>query len=114
MAYIFAGNLIDRISNIEIESSQYMYFLMPIIGMILSHLLYKQRIAHIVESQPEEQKFAEYQTACLIRWAVLEGFTFIILFAMPEALLAGVPLIFYMISLMPTEEQFREIIGRSG
>lgn len=56
------------------------------------------------ELKPEEN-LPIYQTASIMRWAILEGAAFIILFLKPDFLLAGILLIVYLISLRPTEER---------
>jgi hypothetical protein len=54
-----------------------------------------------------EEKIPYYQTASIIRLAILEGAAFLILFLKPDFLLFGILIILYIIFLRPTEQQFR-------
>lgn len=40
----------------------------------------------------------------MVRWAILEGAAFMILFAVPELNLVGILLLVYMVFLRPSEE----------
>jgi hypothetical protein len=52
-----------------------------------------------------EDKLPVYQTASIIRWAILEGVAFIILILKPDFLIFGILVIIYLIFLRPTEEK---------
>ena len=55
-----------------------------------------------------EDKIPAYQTASIIRLAILEGAAFLILFLKPDFILFGILLILYIIFIRPTETQFRK------
>lgn len=103
-AYLFAGNLNwqDVLKIPEIDESSVIFVLLPFLAIGLSTFLFKKGIAKIDRGLPLENALAEYQTASLIRWAVLEGSAFVILFAKPDFVLFGLLIILYLLSLRPS------------
>ena len=59
-----------------------------------------------------EEKIGTYQTASLIRWAIVEGAAFFILFYKSELILIGLLLIIYMLFLRPSEYKMIEDFKR--
>ena len=47
----------------------------------------------------------QYQTASIVRWAILEGGAFLILFLKPELAIFGLLLILYLFLVKPTKEK---------
>ena len=92
----------------EIDSSSMIYLTIPISSIFLSHFLYKSQIKNINSKLKIEEKIPHYQTASIIRLAVLEGAALLILFLKPDFILFGILIIIYMVSLKPTEHQFRK------
>lgn len=106
LAYFFAGNLLnfDFFQIPEIESSTYPFLLIPVAAIFLGNFLYKQQLKNADKRLPLEDKIGVYQTASLIRWAVVEGAAFVILFVKPELIVIGLLLIVYLVFLKPSKE----------
>ena len=109
IAYLIIGDLstLENL-NIPMDSSSIIYLLIPISAFILSNFLYKSQIKNIDSKMKLEEKIPTYQTASIIRLAVLEGAAFLILFLIPDFLIFGILIILYIIFLRPTETQFRK------
>lgn len=103
-AYFFLGNLSspDSFKIPEIDASSVIFVLLPFLAIGLSIFLFKNAIAKIDKSVPLENVLGLYQTASLIRWAILEGAAFVILIAKPDFILFGILIILYFISLRPS------------
>ncbi len=106
LAYVFAGDLLDFdfFKIPEIKSSAYPFLLIPVATVFLGNFLYKQQLKNADKRLPLEDKIGVYQTASLIRWAVLEGAAFAILFVMPELIVVGLLLIAYLAFLKPSKD----------
>ncbi|SCY58521.1 hypothetical protein SAMN02927903_01757 [Flavobacterium caeni] len=108
-AYIFAGNLsLDSFLNVSIEPAQWPYLGIPVAAFLLSNFLFRFFIKKIDARLSFEEKITEYQTASLIRWAILEGAAFVLIFVTPELIAFGVLLIVYLAYLRPTEQRIKE------
>ena len=110
IAYFMIGDL-SSLENLEmpiINKASVIYLLIPISSIFLSNLLYKSQVKNIDSKLKLEEKIPFYQTASIIRLAVLEGAAFLILFLKPDFLIFGILIIIYIIFLRPTETQFRK------
>ena len=89
----------------NIDSSSAVYLIIPIVALIVSNFIFKTQLKQVDPELKPEENLPVYQTASIIRWAILEGAAFVILFLKPDFLLMGILLIVYLISLRPTEER---------
>ena len=107
LAYFLLGELsIEKLKNIPvIDSSSIVYVFIPILAFVLSTFLFKSQLKQIDPKLKTEDKLPIYQTASIMRWAVLEGAAFLILFLKPDFILFGILIIIYLIFLRPTEER---------
>lgn len=107
LAYFLLGELsIEKLKNIQvIDSSSIVYVFIPILAFVLSTFLFKSQLKQIDPKLKTEDKLPVYQTASIMRWAVLEGAAFLILFLKPDFILFGILIIIYLIFLRPTEER---------
>lgn len=106
MAYIFIGNLDKYVLNFKMEylkSEEIFYLFIPVLAIVVCNVLYKSMLSKITSSQSYESKFVIFRTASIIRWAILEGAAFAILFLKPHFSLFGLLLIVYLIFIRPTE-----------
>ena len=67
--------------------------------------MFKSQLKQVESQANLEEKLPVYQTASIIRWAILEGAAFLILFIKPDLLIFGILLILYLVYLRPTEEK---------
>lgn len=110
LAYYFLGDLgnLKELAFPTINSENYIYLFIPIAAFIISNLLFKHFVSKIDDNLSVQQKLVSYQSASIIRWAILEGAAFMILFIYPEFILFGLLLIVYLALLIPTETRIKK------
>lgn len=89
----------------SVDSSEIIYVAIPILAFVLSNFLFKSQLKQANPKLKLEDNLPVYQTASIIRWAILEGAAFLILFLCPKFLLFGILVIAYLVFLRPTEER---------
>jgi len=110
VAYFILNNLesVSELLNLpEINSDNFIYLFIPIIAFVISNLIFKHKLKAINPNAIEMQKIMEYQSASIMRWAILEGCAFLILILQPEFILFGILIIIYLIMLRPTEDKVK-------
>lgn len=109
MAYFFLGNLFDfsQLKMPEINNENMIYLTIPIVAFLLSNLLFKRLVSKIESNLSLKQKLVAYQSATIVRYAILEGAAFIILIIFPKFIVFGILLIVYMALLRPTEQRIK-------
>ena len=106
IAYFIVGDISLETLNIPaIDSNSILYLVIPVLAFVLSSILFKAQLKQIDPKLKLEDKVPVYQAASIMRWAVLEGAAFLILFIKPEFILFGILLLAYLLSLRPTEER---------
>ncbi|WBX70859.1 MFS transporter [Tenacibaculum retecalamus] len=110
LAYFLIGDF-KNILNLEIDNASLVYSFIPAVAYVLSNFVFKNTLNKIKEGDSDDEKFAIYQTASIIKWAILEGACFLILFLKPDFLLFGVILLFYMILLAPKDDKIMQLLG---
>ncbi|MEN2415246.1 MFS transporter [Flavobacterium mesophilum] len=106
VAYYILGDLsIEKLRIPTIDSSSIIYVVIPVLAFVLSSFLFKSQLKQINPKLKLEEKFPIYQTASIMRWAVLEGAAFLILFLKPDFILFGILILIYLIFLRPTAER---------
>ncbi|KAF2342188.1 MFS transporter [Flavobacterium tistrianum] len=114
IAYFIVGDISLETLNIPaIDSNSILYLIIPVLAFVLSSILFKAQLKQIDPKLKLEDKLPVYQTASIMRWAVLEGAAFLILFIKPEFILFGILLIVYLIYLRPTEERITNDLSNS-
>lgn len=107
VAYFVIGEIsVEKLKKIPtIDSSSIVYAIIPLLAFILSSLLFKSQLKQIDPKLKLEDKMPVYQTASIMRWAILEGAAFAVLILKPDFLIFGILIIIYLIFLRPTEER---------
>lgn len=106
IAYVVVGDItLDKLMIKNIETADIAFLAVPILAIFLGNILFKMQLRQSDPKVKPEDKMPVYQTASLIRWAILEGTAFFILFTKPGLLLLGLILILYMVFLRPTEDR---------
>lgn len=106
VAYLFVGDFSVEILNVpSIDSSDLIYFAIPILAFFLSNFLFKSQLKQVNTKLKPEDNLPIYQTASIIRWSVLEAAALLILFLKQELLVLGILMIIYLVSLRPTEDK---------
>jgi len=105
LIYFVLGNVMNNVFNFnEFNISSIPFLTIPIIAVFAGNFMFKNVIKTIKEASLQH-KLVTYQTASIIRWAILEGASMIILLIKPDLILIGICLIFYMAFLRPTKEK---------
>jgi len=114
LAYYFLGDLgnLTELTFPTVNSKSYIYLFIPIAAFIVSNLLFKHFVSKIDNNLSVQQKLVSYQSASIIRWAILEGAAFLILLIYPEFLLFGILLIVYLALLIPTEARIKRDLNQ--
>ena len=108
-AYLFTGQLtLDKLKIPTIDSSSIIYIAIPIVAFVLSNFLFQSQLKQVDPKIELENKLPIYQTASIIRWAILEGAAFLILFLKPDFLLFGILILLYLVFLRPTQERIAD------
>ena len=104
LAYFLLGNL-DNVTPSTIDMASMVYVLIPLGAIAASFILFKSLVSKIDPKLPLEEKIVPYQSALIVRWAILEGAAFVILFLKPDFILFGFLIIIYFMTLRPTKEK---------
>lgn len=104
LAYFVLGDMFN-LQSPKLEGENLYYIFIPAIAVLLSNVLYKNALSKIDKKASKQQKLAQYQSASIMRWAVLEAGAFLILILKPELILFGILLLFYLLLIRPTEQK---------
>ncbi|WJS96650.1 MFS transporter [Flavobacterium johnsoniae] len=114
-AYFFVGEIsLEKLQIPAISTLSIIYTLIPILAYIISTFLFRSQIKQIDPKLKLEEKLSFYQAASIMRWAILEGAAFILLFLKPDYILFGILIIVYLIFLRPTEERIKNDLSDNG
>ncbi|MFB3386479.1 MFS transporter [Flavobacterium sp. LAR06] len=106
ITYIMLGEFSMKTLKIPVlDSSSIVFAVLPFLSIFLGNYLFKSQLKQADQNLKIEEKLPIYQTASIIRWAILEGVAFIILFLKPDLALFGLIVIAYLILLRPTENK---------
>lgn len=108
-AYFLFGDF-KNILNLEIDDSSLVYSFIPALAYVLSNSVFRNMLNKIKEDTSDDEKFAVFQNASIIKWAILEAACFLILFLKPDFLLFGVILLFYLLLLAPKEHKIFNLL----
>ena len=83
------------------------YLAIPIAAFIISNLMFKMLVSKIDNALSLKEKIVPYQSASIVRYAIIEGAAFLILILKPELIVFGLLLIVYLALLMPNEQRIK-------
>ena len=114
IAYLFIGQLSTESLKIElIDSSNLIYFAIPILAFFVNNFLFQSQLKHVDVKLKPEENLPSYQTASIIRWAILEASALIILFLKQDLLILGILIIVYLVFLRPTEDRVNSALSKA-
>jgi hypothetical protein len=114
IAYLFIGQLSIESLKIEfIDSSDLIYFAIPILAFFVSNFLFQSQLKHVDVKLKPEENLPIYQTASIIRWAILEASALVILFLKQDLLILGILIIVYLVFLRPTEDRVNSALSKA-
>ncbi len=115
VVYFMTGNLsMESLTIKSIDSSEIIFIAIPILAVFLSNFLFKSQLKQANPKLKPEENLPIYQTASIIRWAILEGAAFFILFVSPDFKLLGLLIIAYLVFLRPTEDRINNDLQNIG
>lgn len=109
-AYFFLSDLSsfkDLFTLPDITIATIYIAIIPMIAFIFGNLMFKSMLGKIDKKLKVEDNFGAYQTASLVRWAILEGTAFFIIMTNTDFVLFGVVLIIYLALLRPSESMIK-------
>ena len=78
LAYFFVGDLqsLKFLNLPNLDATTFIYLLIPVAAIFLGNLLFRQQLQNVDKNLNLEDQLGAYQTASIIRWALLEGAAF--------------------------------------
>ena len=110
MYFIFGE--VDKLEFLDfknVEGPAYLMLFVPIAAVFASDFLYKQMLKKVERNSTDDQKIQHYMVACILRWALVEGPVFFLLF-MEDFILVGLMLIGYLAFIGPSKDKMEQDI----
>lgn len=106
--YVFFGINSSSLFKLPSFDNEALIFIgIPVAAFVMSNFLFKNQLKQVDKSKPLEENLPIYQTASIMRWALLEGAAISIVVLKPELILFGILVIAYIIFLRPTEQSIK-------
>ena len=85
VAYFVLGNLSDfsQLKLPTLDNDNMIYLAIPIAAFIISNLMFKMLVSKIDNALSLKEKIVPYQSASIVRYAIIEGAAFLILILKP-------------------------------
>lgn len=104
LGYVILGDFSPEVLQIPIvDSNSVIYAIIPLIAFVFSNFIFRSQINKIDAKVSFDEQFPLYQTASIVRWAILEGAAFVLLILKKDFILFGILLIVYLLLLFPSE-----------
>lgn len=107
----FLTGAIDFETNFRLSEEELPWLFLPVAAITLSQFLYRNTMKQLKTKTDEDDRIAVYQTASIIRWAILEGAAIVCI------VLPGIPAInvlimvaFYLL-VCPRYWRFQQIVA---
>lgn len=106
--YLILGGISRDILKIpNMDSTSMIYLVIPILAFFLSNFLFKSQLKQADRSLNLEDNFGIYQSASIIRWAILEAAALMIVILAPDLMIFGILIILYLLFIRPTENRLK-------
>jgi len=104
LGYVILGDFSPEVLQMPIvDSNSIIYAIIPLIAFVFSNFIFRSQINKIDAKVSFDEQFSLYQTASIVRWAILEGAAFVLLILKKDFILFGILLIVYLLLLFPSE-----------
>ena len=104
LGYVILGDFSPEVLQMPIvDSNSVIYAIIPLIAFVFSNFIFRSQINKIDAKVSFDEQFPLYQTASIVRWAILEGAAFVLLILKKDFILFGILLIVYLLLLFPSE-----------
>lgn len=115
VAYVVLGKItsLDALKLPEIDNNSIVYLLIPFMAFSVSNVLFKLQLKKVNPKVSIEENLPVYQTACIMRWAILEGAAFMLLILKKEFIVFGILSIVYLLLLHPTGDKIKKDLNIS-
>ncbi len=110
IAYMVFGNL-KNVMDLKIDTTSLPYAFIPLVAYYLSNFIFKIVLKGIKRDATTDEKLTIYQSASIVRWAILEASCFVILFLKPDFILLGFILLIYMYLIRPTKNTIAQTLN---
>lgn len=111
LVLFFAAEAISiDINSMAVNSSFWIVFGVMVAALFLSHYLFFNNLKNADLKKPLEENFGIYQTAFIIRMAILEGAAMFIFIGGGEWKILGILLLVVMVFLFPTKDRIEKDI----
>ena len=110
VAYFFLGNLSDlsQLKRPTLDNDSMLYVILPIAAFLISNVMFRLLVSKIDNTLSLKEKIVPYQSASIVRYAIIEGTAFLILIIKPDFIIFGILLIVYLALLTPTEQRIKK------
>ena len=109
VAYFFLGNIsaLSQLKLPTLDNASMIYLILPVAAFLISNLMFRLLVSKIDNTLSLKEKIVPYQSASIVRYAIIEGTAFFILIIKPDFIIFGILLIVYLALLMPTEQRIK-------
>ncbi|AUC75777.1 MULTISPECIES: MFS transporter [unclassified Olleya] len=109
VAYFFLGNIsaLSQLKLPTLDNASMIYIILPVAAFLISNLMFRLLVSKIDNTLSLKEKIVPYQSASIVRYAIIEGTAFFILIIKPDFIIFGILLIVYLALLMPTEQRIK-------
>lgn len=109
-AYFFLGELnkLEFLDFGDWDSISYVVLIFPIAVVFGMNIIYKTILKSADKNLKTEEKLGTYMTANIVRWALLEMVSMVLLILRPEMMLIGILCILYMAYLYPSIDRMKQ------
>ncbi|MEM9078211.1 MAG: MFS transporter [Bacteroidota bacterium] len=116
LIYFVLGDLhtLEFLNVPKIDANAIIYLFIGVSAILVSNMIYKKLLTSVDPKLDLEKRVSTYQTACIVRWAILEGAALLILFLKKEFLVIGLFLILYMAFAKPSLEDMKRDFALAG
>jgi hypothetical protein len=115
VAYIILGQItsLDALKLPVINNDSIIYLLIPFAAFLASNGLYKFQLKKGNPKLSIEENLPIYQTASIIRWAILEGAALVLLVLKKDFIVFGLLIIVYLFLIHPSEDKIKRDLNIS-
>jgi hypothetical protein len=110
LAFIFTGK-VDWNNLLNITDGEIPYLLIPVVAIVASELMFKSNMKQIDSKTDLNSRAGTYQTASLVRWAILEGAAFYSIMNPSIPKINILIILAYFIIIYPRNWKFEEIVS---
>lgn len=116
MAYIILGQItsLEALKLPVLDNESFVYLSFPIAAFLASFGLFKSQLKKANPKASVEENLPVYQTASIVRWAILEGAALLLLILKKEFILFGILIIVYLLLLHPTENRIKKDLEKQN